>query len=174
MHDTLLLIVDVQNAIAVNKPYRFDEVLSNIKLLLTKFRTGKKPLLFIQHDDGIGSDFEVNTHGWKFVDEIAPQAGEMVIPKLFNSAFRGTPLDEYLKKSGIKKLIIVGLQTEYCIDTTIRVAFEKGYEVIIPELTNTTVDGPVLKAEDIVKHHHHLFDNRFGRVVKMEDLLTAE
>ncbi len=171
MDNTLLLIVDVQNAIADQKPYLFSEVLSNIQTLLAKFRQLKMPLIFIQHDDGVGTELEANTYGWQIVKEIAPLPGERIIPKRFNSAFRQTTLEKELNDKSIKSLIIVGLQTEFCIDTTIRVAFEKGYEVIIPEKTNTTVDGKFLKAKDIYEHHHNLFNNRFGRVVKMDEIL---
>jgi len=172
MTDTLLLIVDVQNAIADKKPYLFEQVLANIKTLLEHFREMKLPLIFIQHDDGIGSELEVNTHGWQIVKDITPLSGERVIAKRFNSAFRETGLEKELRDKGIKKLFIVGLQTELCIDTTIRVAFEKGFEVIIPELTNTTVDGKYLKAKEIYEHHHHLFNNRFGKIVKLQEVLN--
>ncbi len=152
-------------------PYKFTEVLSNIKTLLEKFRMLNQPLIFIQHDDGAGTELEVNTHGWEIVKEIAPLPGERVIPKHFNSAFRQTTLEKELKEMNITKLVIVGLQTEYCIDTTIRVAFEKGFDVIIPELTNTTIDGKFLSAKQIVEHHHAIFDKRFGKVVKMEEVM---
>jgi nicotinamidase-related amidase len=173
MADTLLLIVDVQNAIADQKPYMFDKVLANIKTLLEHYRKMILPVIFIQHDDGIGSELEVNTYGWEIVEDITPLPGERVIPKRYNSAFRETSLEKELRDKGIKKLVIVGLQTEFCIDTTIRVAFEKGFDVIIPEMTNTTVDGKFLKAKDIYDHHHYLFNNRFGRIVEMEEVLKA-
>jgi nicotinamidase-related amidase len=171
MAGTLLLIVDVQNAIADQKPYMFDKVLANIKTLLEHYRKKILPVIFIQHDDGIGSELEVNTYGWEIVKDIAPLPGERVIAKRFNSAFRETGLEKELHDMQIQKLIVVGLQTEYCIDTTIRVAFEKGFDVIIPEATNTTIDGKFLKAKDIFDHHHHLFNNRFGRIVEIEEVL---
>lgn len=172
MTNTLLLIVDVQQAIADQKPYLFPEVLMNIKTLLQKFREMKKPLIFIQHDDGIGSDLEVNTYSWQIVEEIKPLPGERIIPKRFNSAFRETTLEQELIEMNIKKIIIVGLQTEFCIDTTIRVAFEKGFEVILPEKTNTTINGKVLSAKVIYEHHQNIFNNRFGLIVKMEEVIS--
>jgi nicotinamidase-related amidase len=173
MSKTLLLIVDVQNAIADQKPYLFGEVLSNIKILLGKFRELKLPYIFIQHDDGIGSDLEKNTYGWEIVKEIAPLESDKVIPKRYNSAFKETALEKELIDMNIRELIVVGLQTEFCIDTTIRVAFEKGYKVIIPEKTNTTIDGKILSAKDIFEHHHTIFNNRFGTIVKMEELIAS-
>jgi nicotinamidase-related amidase len=172
MAKTLLLIVDVQNAIADQVPYLFDEVLSNIKQLLDKFRELKLPLIFIQHDDGIGSEMEKDTHGWEIVKEVAPEEGEKIIPKHFNSAFKETTLENELIAMNISELIIVGLQTELCIDTTIRVAFEKGYKIIIPEKTNTTIDGEIFSAKDIFEHHHTIFRNRFGKIEKMDKLLA--
>jgi nicotinamidase-related amidase len=172
MENTLLLIVDVQNAIADQKPYLFEEVISNIRLLLEVSRQFHKPVIFIQHDDGIGSELEINSRGWEIVKEIAPLPGERVIPKRFNSAFRETSLEKELNEMKIKKLIIVGLQTEFCIDTTIRVAFEKGFEVILPENTHSTIDGKFLSAREIIMHHNHLFNNRFGRIVKMDEVVN--
>jgi len=173
MTDTLLLIVDVQNAIADKKPYLFEQVLSNIKTLLSKFRELKQPVIFIQHDDGIGSGMEVNRYGWEIVKDIAPLPGERIIAKKFNSAFRETGLEMELHDMKIHKLIVVGLQTEFCIDTTIRIAFEIGFEVILPEGTNTTIDGKFMKAKDIYDHHHHIFNNRFAKVVAMQEVLKA-
>ena len=172
MDNTLLLIVDVQQVIADQKPYLFPAVLINIKTLLEKFRNLNKPVIFIQHNDGIGSDLEMNTPGWEIVKEIAPLPGERIIPKRFNSAFRETTLEKELVALNIKKLIIVGLQTEFCIDTTIRVAFEKGFEVLLPEKTNTTIEGKVLSAKEIYEHHQNIFNNRFGRVMKMDEILN--
>ena len=171
MLEKLLLIVDVQNAIADKKPYLFDDVLSNIKTLLEKFRELKQPIIFIRHDDGIGSEMEVNTYGWEICKEIAPLPGERIIEKHFNSAFKETVLEKELLVMNIRKLVIVGLQTEFCIDTSIRVAFEKGFEVIIPETTNSTIDGKFMSAEKIYLHHNNLFNNRFGKVIKVEEVL---
>lgn len=173
MSKTLLLIVDVQNAIADRKPYLFDEVLSNIKILLDKFRELKLPFIFIQHDDGMGSELEKNTYGWEIVKEISPAEGEKIIPKQYNSAFKDTTLEKELIDMDISELIVVGLQTEFCIDTTIRVAFEKGYKVVIPEKTNTTINGTILSAKDIFEHHHTIFNNRFGKILKTEEVIAT-
>lgn len=173
MTHTALLIVDIQNGIAAGKPYAFDEILANIKALLEKFRILKLPIIFIQHDDEAGSELEPHTRGWEIVKEIAPNPGERVIRKRFNSAFRETALERELSEMEITTLIIVGMQTELCIDTTIRVAFEKGYEISIPEKTNTTVNGKFFTAKEIYEHHNHLFRNRFGKIQTVREVLKA-
>ena len=55
----------------------------------------------------------------------------MCIRDRYNSAFKNTNLDAYLKSQGIQDLIIVGMQSEYCIDTSIKVAFELGYSCLL-------------------------------------------
>ena len=173
MTNTALLIVDVQNGIAAKKPYAFDEIITNIKKLLEKFRELTLPVIFVQHDDEVGSELEPGTNGWEIVKEIAPNKKDKVIRKRFNSAFRETTLEKELHEQGITTLIIAGMQTELCIDTTIRVAFEKGFEIIIPEKTNTTINGKYFSGKEVYEHHNHLFRDRFGRIEAVEEVLKA-
>lgn len=66
------------------------------------------------------------------------------------------------------------LHAEYCFDTTLRVAFEHGYDLIVPEMTNTTFDNGVLTGEQIGRHHNErIFRDRFARVLPMDAALAA-
>lgn len=97
-----------------------------------------------------------------------PLACETVFTKRHNSAFKGTGLQAYLQQYGINSLVIVGMQTEYCIETTVRVGFELGYELWLPESANSTFDCGGWSVEAL--YHHHLFDimaDRFAKVVPM-------
>ena len=53
-----------------------------------------------------------------------------------------------------RRLMIVGLQTNYCIDATVKSAFERGFEVIIPEGTNSTFDNNYMNAETTVRYYN--------------------
>ena len=53
-----------------------------------------------------------------------------------------------------KRLMIIGLQTNYCIDATVKSAFERGYEVIIPEGTNSTFDNDYMTGETTVRYYN--------------------
>ena len=57
-----------------------------------------------------------------------------------------TSLLEYLIDKGEKDIIIVGLQTDYCIDATIKCGFEHGFNIIVPAYANTTVDNKFMSA----------------------------
>ena len=53
-----------------------------------------------------------------------------------------------------KHLMIIGLQTNYCIDCTIKSAFERGFKIIIPEGTNSTFDNDYMTGETTVKYYN--------------------
>ncbi|MNI95871.1 Peroxyureidoacrylate/ureidoacrylate amidohydrolase RutB [compost metagenome] len=84
-------------------------------------------------------------------------------------SFFKTNLEEVLKEKGIEKLTIVGMQTEFCVDTTIRAAFSKEYKNTFVRGCHTTFDTEVLKAEDIIKHHERTWGS-FGELKNLEDI----
>ena len=66
-------------------------------------------------------------------------------------------------------VIISGMQTQYCVDTTTRRAFSEGYKVTLVSDAHSTFDTEVLRAEDIVKHHNVVF-GAFADVITLKDL----
>ncbi|MBU1094230.1 MAG: cysteine hydrolase [Firmicutes bacterium] len=172
MNHTALIVVDLQNTLVELKPFDFDLVLSNIKLLIEANRAQNNLTIFIQHTEDGGDEFNEGSHGWDLYDQITPNSNELVMIKKFNSAFKNTQLNEYLHSNKISRLIIVGMQTEYCIDATIKSAFDLGYEIIIPEKTNTTFNNDLLSAIQIYTHHnYYIFNGNFGEILSIERTL---
>jgi len=172
MKKIALLVVDFQNALVLAKPFAVGEVISNIKKLIETCREADVEVIYIQHNDKVGSELEPNSEGWKIYAEISPNLDEKVITKNYNSAFKETNLKKYLDDKGINQLIITGMQTEYCFDTTCKVAFEYGLKVIIPEKTNTTFDNGNILAKDLYEHYNYnIFNGRFGIVESMETIM---
>lgn len=169
-----LLVVDAQNEAVAKGPHRGDEVLANIATLIAACRTAGVEVIYVQHDEPEGEDGAPGTEGWEIHDSVRPAAGEKVVRKRFNSAFRETDLTDYLRQRRLGTLIVTGIQTEYCVDTTIRVAFELGFRVIVPEWTNTTYDnGDVTAAQIWELHNRRIFDGRFAELRSMEETLAA-
>ncbi|MFL0248185.1 cysteine hydrolase family protein [Candidatus Clostridium stratigraminis] len=167
-----LLVVDFQNALVLSKPFSAEEIINNIKKLIETCRENKVEVIYVQHYDKEGGELEPNTEGWKIYKEISPNAEEKIISKQYNSAFKETGLKEYLDNKGIDQLIITGMQTEYCIDTTCKVAFEYGYKLIIPEKTNTTFNNGNMSAKDLFEfYNYNIFKNRFGIVESVENTI---
>lgn len=171
MSNSVLLVVDVQTALIKEHPYNEKKVIGNIKKLISIARDSNKEVLYVRHDDGIGEELEYGTDGWQIYNEIAPNKDERVFEKKYNSAFFKTGLKEYLESKKIDTIILTGLQTEYCIDATLKSAFDNGYSVIIPEQTNTTFDNEYLSGEKLYKFYNYkIWNNRFAKVLSVDEV----
>ncbi len=169
---TALLVVDVQTGMVESGPWEIDRVLGNIGALIDTCREVGVEVVFVQHDGAPGELEEPGSPGWEIHRSVAPKRGERVVRKNYNSAFRHTDLRAHLDGRGIGTLIIVGIQTEYCVDTTVRVAFEFGYRVLVPEFTNTTLDNGEVSAATV----HHLVNGRIfsGRFAETPSVASVQ
>lgn len=153
---TALVVIDVQQGMFAEslKPYRPKDVIAAIRILQDRARAGGFPVLHIQHDGGEGHPLARGTSGFAIHPSVAPRPGEEIVVKEQCDAFLRTGLDARLRALGIGRLVIAGMQTEFCIDTTTRAAFAHGYKVTLASDAHTTFDSKVLKAGDIVAHHN--------------------
>ena len=72
-------------------------------------------------------------HGHDIIDELKPRAGEPVLDKPGKGAFYATDFDAILKHRGMKQLIVCGVTTEVCVQTTVREANDRGYDCLVLE-----------------------------------------
>jgi nicotinamidase-related amidase len=171
MSNSVLLVVDVQTALIKEHPYNKKNVIENIKKLISIARDSNKEVLYVRHDDGKGEELEYGTDGWQIYNEVAPNKDEKIFEKKYNSAFFKTGLKEYLESKKIDTIILTGLQTEYCIDATLKSAFDNGYSVIIPEQTNTTFDNEYLSGEKLYEFYNYkIWNNRFAKVLSVDEV----
>ncbi|MBH1940684.1 cysteine hydrolase [Mobilitalea sibirica] len=171
MNKTALLVVDVQTALVNWEPFKVQELIANINELLTYCRSHNIEVVYVRHNGDKGTELETGTSGWEIYSDVAPIKEEKIVDKHFNSAFRQTELKEYLDKQGIKDIILVGMQSEYCMDVTCKVAFEYGFNVIVPEGTTTTFDNEFMKAEDINRFYvYKMWNNRYAKVMSIDEI----
>jgi nicotinamidase-related amidase len=128
-----LIIVDVQNDYfsgGTMELVDMDAAAANCGRLLSAARAAQQSIFHIQHlSTRPGASFFVpGTPGAGIHQSLQPQAGEAHIVKHFPSAFRATDLQQMLRMEGIDKLVICGAMTHMCIDTTVRAAFDLGYQ----------------------------------------------
>lgn len=174
MNYDALIIVDMQTALVKAEPYNRTIVIDNIKALLNACRKSELPVIYIQHDGGNGDELEHGSAGWSIYDGIAPLSGEKIFEKQYNSAFRKTGLREYLNEIGAKNIILCGMQTEYCLDVTCKVAFEYGYRVTIPQSTTTTFNNAFASGKDLSKYYENqIWNNRYAQVISIEQVLAG-
>ncbi|MGE7090546.1 cysteine hydrolase family protein [Lysinibacillus sp. NPDC048646] len=164
-----LVIIDMQEVFFMDrKNYLFESerVVENINNLIKWARANDIQVIFIQHTDlGQDDDMAFGKPGWELHNGLLKQLEDKVIQKTTWDAFYGTELAQYLQDSMIEQLIFVGAQTEFCLDTTIRSAFSNGYHHnILIEGAHSTINSEVLDAEQIIKHHECIWNNRFVNI----------
>lgn len=171
MKHTALLIIDVQEGLMEDHPTQEKKFLKNIKELLTMSRIHGLEVIFVRHHDE--DDLIMDTPRWEIYHEIASLRHELVMDKHKNSAFFETKLKLCLDNSNIHNLIIVGMQTEHCVDATCKSAFEKGYHVYIPKDCVTTFDNPHLSGEKCNQYYYeHIWKGRYATICSLEEIIN--
>ena len=169
-----LLVIDTQKGITDSRLYGFETLRANIKALIARAREEGVEVIYVRHDDGPGTGFSVGDDEFQIFEEFAPLEGERVYDKRVNSALHpSVGLSAYLAEKGDKRLMVVGLQTDFCIDATIKSGFDLGFEMIVPEHTNSTFDNQYMK-QDTGYHYFNDFvwPGRYARCVPMEEAIN--
>jgi nicotinamidase-related amidase len=151
-----LVVVDVQQGMFMppTPAFQGEAVVERITGLLARARAQKLPVIHIQHDGGPGDVLAHGSQGWQPHGGVAPAPGEPIVEKRYCSAFQETDLGSRLAAAGIERIIVAGLQTEFCIDTTCRAAMALGLKVVLVSDAHTTFDTPDLSAAQIIAHHN--------------------
>lgn len=129
-----LLIIDVQNdyfPYGKCQLYKPEVALNTIKDLLEDFRKQNLPVIYIRHESIQGTFFIPNTDGVQIHKDIKPLDTEMVIVKHYPNSFYETKLQEKLIENEITELVICGMMTHMCVDTSVRSAKDLGYYVTL-------------------------------------------
>ncbi|WP_431280219.1 isochorismatase family protein [Leifsonia poae] len=137
-----LMLVDVQRNMldgegAIEGAVAFREALADV---LERAREARVPIVHVRNDGNAGDPDEPETNGWEFV--FPPLPGEPVVRKDVGDTFQANPaLADVLRAMGVDSLVIVGLQSEYCILDTSRGALLRGLGVILPSDGHATYDA---------------------------------
>ncbi len=149
--DTALLIIDAQvNMFEPTPIYNSAAVLQNLRQLIARARAAGAPVIHVQNCGGPGDPDEPGTPGWAIHPALAPVEGELVIQKHRSDSFHETPLRAELDSRGVKRLVIAGMQSEYCVTATTRRAVKLGYDVTLVSDAHSTYNGSSLTAPEII------------------------
>ena len=157
---TAFIIIDVQN-ILVETGFETEKLLEKIAYLQDQARKQQIEIIYMQH---IETPEALTSEDWQLSPLLKRQADEKVFQKRYNSIFKETGLKEYLDQQGIEQLVLCGMQTEYCVDTSVKVGFEYGYKLVIPEGAVTTFDGEDIPAETLNEFYENIWAERFADV----------
>ncbi len=156
--DSALLVIDMQRCFLERESHAFlptsESMLGNVERLVAGYRDRSLPVIFTRHavlpDENLGA----MGRWWKdrirnedpmshIVSSLRPRDNEIVLRKSKYNAFVGTDLEAELKRLGVRQLIITGVMTHLCCETTAREAFTRDFDVFV------VIDGMASSSEDL-------------------------
>lgn len=180
--ETALVVVDVQSGFddPVWGRRNNGECDTNIARLVRAFAGTGRPVVYVRHDS---QDPSSPLHPSSAGNALKPYLGEhrpaLLVVKSVNSSFHGSPdLDEWLTKAGITGVVIAGITTNHCCETTARVGGNLGYSVLfVLDATHTfdrqSPDGSLMTADELARATATNLNGEFATVVTTEEVLDA-
>lgn len=176
-----LLVIDVQDSFIPGERWQrrnnpaFEE---NVSRLISGYREAELPVFFFLDSDD-DEEFQPDSPYFKLMNFIRPEKDEPVLIKTTRNCFTSTNLDELLAQKGVKRVIISGIKTEQCCETTARVASDMGYDVdFVTEATltfpipHTEGSGEELSTGDVVSRTEYALRDRFAKIKSVEEILA--
>lgn len=150
-----LLVIDVQQGLCTGEYAAFEAqaLVTRINALAKKARVVKAPVIWVHHEEAEGL-FQHGSAGWQLAKGLETDPKDILLRKTTSDSFLRTGLERLLKVHGIETLVVCGLQTEFCVDTTTRRALALGYPVVLVADGHSTLDNGVLNAAQIIAHHN--------------------
>lgn len=154
-----LLVIDMQVGLFEGDPPRYDadSVIQRLNEIAKNMRAAGGAVIFIQHEDK--GSLKRGTRGWEILPLLERIDSDLLVHKQACDSFYETSLADVLEKHGVQQLVVTGCATDFCVDTTVRAAASRNYEVIVVKDGHTTKDRPHLDAKSIIDHHNWMWEN---------------
>jgi nicotinamidase-related amidase len=176
-----LLVIDAQDSFLAGPRWARRSNLdfeANVGQLVEAWRAAGLPVIFVLHTDEDAA-FQTDSPYFKLMSFLTPREGEPVLLKNTRNAFTSTNLQEILTARGVRRLVVTGIQTEQCCETTTRLAADLGYDVDF--VTEATMTFPIphpdlpeeLSTDEILRRTEYALRGRFARIARV-DALVAE
>lgn len=181
--DTALVLIDVQH-------FYFEgglvplvgsvEAAQQARRVLDAFRATQRLVVHVRHVpknvaivDGEPADTQ-----YRIRHEVQPRAGEPIVSKRHANSFRDTELLDVLRQAGIRKIVIVGMQTHMCVEAASRAAADLGFEVTVVHDACATraleFGGTAVPADMVHAGALAAIKGTYGRVISVEQLLREQ
>lgn len=167
-----LLVIDVQVAMfdPADPVHDGERLRSTVAGLLERARAVDAPVVFVQQDGKPGSELAPGAKGHALHPDVLARPDEPVVHKATPDAFFGTDLDTVFRRRGVRELVVCGIQTDLCVDTTCRRACSLGYDVLLVRDAHSTWPRLGLSAERVIAHHNDILCDWFATGVMADDV----
>lgn len=167
----VLLVIDTQTGIVTDDLYECDTFVRNVAALISTARSSGTEVIYVRHDDG--EELTKGIDDFEIYNQFSPHGAEKIFDKTVNSPFRNTGLLAYLTEKEEREVMVVGLQTDFCMDATIKCGFEHGLSVIVPAHCNTTVDNAFMTGEQSYRYYNEkMWNVRYANCVSFDDAMS--
>jgi nicotinamidase-related amidase len=180
---TALLVIDVQESFHHREDWTrisAPDIADRVARLVEHARSRDEEVVWILHTEpGTGSFFDPERGLVELLSGLEPRDGEVVLHKTSHNAFTTTNLAQHLTSRAIGEVLVTGIRTEQCCETTARVASDLGYQVrFVLDATATHPlprwDGSgTLAAADVIERTASALQGRFADVVTIDDVLAS-
>ena len=172
---TALLVIDVQQGLCEGEHNTFESqrVIERINIVAEKTRAAAAVVVFIQHEADCGF-MQAGSRERQLAVGLEQAPGDLLVRKTTPDSFNRTELGELLRQHEITQLVICGMHTEFCVDTTTRRALALGYPVILVADAHTTEDNAQLSAAQIIQHHNDTLSNIVSFGVRVRTIFSGD
>ncbi len=180
---TCLIIIDIQNDYFPRGNMELEgsaEAARRAREVIDRFRSKGEMVIHIQHVSTRpeATFFLPGTQGVEIHELVRPLPSESVFQKNYPNAFRGTPLLDHLRQTRVERLIICGMMTHMCVDSTVRAAFDHGFQcVLLGDACATrslSYGGTVASAQQVHAAFIAALSAVFAKAVPVDDFLAQE
>lgn len=163
---TALLVIDMQVGLFNDPEYAMafqERLFDNVNQVINLARAKAIPIIYIQHTEKQGLVYQ--SPDWQIDLRVHYKTDDLTCIKTHSDAFWDTDLQSQLEHLGMTELFILGCQTDYCVDTTVRRAASLGYKVNLVVDAHSTCSDGVLSADQIIAHHNQILCPGFASAV---------
>jgi nicotinamidase-related amidase len=178
--DAVLLPIDMQRGFdAPGRPALSARPDAPALRLMDAWRASGRTVIHVRHDSvEPGSAFAPSHVGNALREGFSPRPGEALVVKSVNAAFIGTDLDLRLRRLGATTVVALGMTTDMCVSTTVRVGANMGYRMIVAAdacaaCDQPGLDGAIIPAAIIHAIHLATLANEFAEVATVETILAG-
>lgn len=157
---TAILVIDVQHGLCEDPDAAHDcpGTIERINVVTHRAREAGVPVFFIQHESNAGY-LEHGSREWQLASGLQVDAGDRQTQKTTPDSFLRTDLHEALQTLGVTRLVVCGMHTEFCVDTTTRKALALGYPVVLVSDAHTSAGNAAISAQQVIAHHNATLTN---------------
>lgn len=155
-----LIVIDMQQGLCEGPEaaYETDALIARINTLTAGARAAGVPVIFVQHEGG--DDYLAHgSREWQLPAALRALPTDGYVRKTTPDSFLRTDLQERLVALGVTRLVVCGMHTEFCVDTTIRRALALGYPVTLVADAHTSAGNDALSAPQVIAHHNATLTN---------------